>query len=90
MFPHLSVKSIFSQVFTIMTEQLQPEYHKVNALANDQNMVAVPVVSGVGHQDLILTVAGHVPWVEKLAVTRSLLSKLENKLSCNQKIFQAT
>ena len=37
MFPHLSVKSIFSQVFAIVTEQLQPKYDKVNVLVNIQN-----------------------------------------------------
>ena len=37
MFPHLSVKSIFSQVFAIVTEQLQPKYDKVNVFVNIQN-----------------------------------------------------
>ena len=71
MFPHLSVKSIFSQVFAIVTEQLQPRYNKVNVFVNIQNTLqfTVPVVPGVGHQDLVLAVAGHVPGVKELTIT---------------------
>ena len=40
-----------------------------------------PVVPCVGHEDLILAVAGNIPWIHKLTSRGSLLSELENKLA---------
>ena len=39
------------------------------------------MVPGIGHQDLILAVAGHVPGVHELSIGRALLTELEHELS---------
>ena len=40
-----------------------------------------PVVPRVGHQDLVLAVAGNVPRIQKLPIAVSFLSKLQYELT---------
>ena len=39
------------------------------------------MVPCIGHENLILAVAGHVPGIHELPITRALLAELINKLS---------
>ena len=43
------------------------------------------MVPSVGHQNLILAVAGHVPGVHQLSIGRALLAELEYELSLHGK-----